>query len=296
MSHLDRGVDESLDDAPCGYLSFTDSGTLRTVNRTLLDMLGYSAGELHDQRIEAILSVGSRVFYHTHFFPLLRLTGRADELFLQLRAKDGGDIAVMANAVRRARGAEWVTTCVCLQLVERRKFEDALLAAKQVAEEARLRADAQRREIEATNELLERQAVELEMSQQRLVDQAEELERQRVIAEEANRAKSAFVTTISHELRTPLNAIGGYVQLLEMGILGPVNEKQLESLGRVARSQQHLLRLINEILNFARIESGQVDYALSTFSLHEVVVAALPMIEPQLAEHGLTLRSTVPED
>ena len=101
---------------------------------------------------------------------------------------------------------------------------------------------------------------------------------------------------MSHELRTPLNAIGGYVQLIEMGVHGPVNDAQREALGRVTRSQQHLLRLINDLLNLARIESGRIDYDLQAISLDEVVQATIPMIEPQLAARGLRYELNVPPD
>ncbi len=78
----------------------------------------------------------------------------------------------------------------------------------------------------------------------------------RAEAEAANLAKSQFLAVMSHELRTPLNAIGGYVELIEMGIRGPVTEQQREDLRRIQKSQLHLLGLINEVLNYARIETG----------------------------------------
>jgi signal transduction histidine kinase len=99
---------------------------------------------------------------------------------------------------------------------------------------------------------------------------------------------------MSHELRTPLNAIGGYVQLLEMGIHGPVTAAQTEALAKVARSQRHLLRLINEVLNLARVEAGTIDYDIKRVALHEIVSDTLPMVEPQLAERGLSLDVRVP--
>ena len=287
-------LDPLLDGEPCGFIAFSDDGTIRAANRTLLDMLGYAREELIGKHVETILAVGSRIFYQTHFFPLLRLHGHADEIFLLLRAKSGADVATLANAVRRERGGEVITDAVLLKLVERRKFEDALLEARRVAEEATAAANAHRLDVEAANATLEQQAVELEMSQQQLELQAMELDRQRAIAEEANHAKSAFLAMMSHELRTPLNAIGGYVQLLEMGVHGPVTSAQIEALGRVTRSQQHLLRLINDLLNLARIESGRVDYDVQPIALDDVVQATLPMIEPQLAARGLRYELNVP--
>lgn len=247
-------LDPMLDAAPCGFISFSDDGHLRVVNRTLLDMLDYSREELVGRHVESILAVGSRIFYQTHFFPLLRLHGHADEIFLLLRGKSGEDVAVLANAVRRERNGEWATDAVLLRLIERRKFEDALLDAKRVAEEAT------------------------------------------AAARDANRAKSDFLAMMSHELRTPLNAIGGYVQLLEMGVHGPVTPAQVEALGRVTRSQQHLLRLINDLLNLARIESGRVDYDLQTISLNDIVESTLPMIDPQIVAKGLRYEVDVPSE
>ena len=262
----DNGVGPLLDTAPCGFISFDDNGSVKVVNTTLLGMLGYTREEIVGRHVETILNVGSRIFYQTHLFPLLKLHGRAEELFLLLRPKSGEDIGAIVNAVRRERYGAWVSDCVLLRVVERRKFEDALLRAKKAAEDAHVEADAHRRE---------------------LADANAELERLRSVAEEANRAKSSFLAVMSHELRTPLNAIGGYVQLLEMGIHGPVSDAQAEALDRVLRSQRHLLRLINDVLNLARIEAGRVDYDLEPFAVREIVETVLPMVEPQLSARDL---------
>jgi signal transduction histidine kinase len=109
-----------------------------------------------------------------------------------------------------------------------------------------------------------------------------EAEAARAAAESASRAKSEFLAVMSHELRTPLNAIGGYAELMTMGIRGPITDRQREDLGRIQTNQRHLLGLINEVLNYARIEAGMVRYDLADVDLGEVVASVEPLVAPQL--------------
>jgi signal transduction histidine kinase len=106
-------------------------------------------------------------------------------------------------------------------------------------------------------------------------------------AETAERAKTAFLRAMSHELRTPLNAIGGYIDILDMGLRGPVTESQHADLARVRTNQLHLAALITEILNFARVGSGSVAYAVSDVNGCDALKHAVQLIEPLIAQQGL---------
>ncbi len=111
-------------------------------------------------------------------------------------------------------------------------------------------------------------------------------------AEAANRGKSEFLAVMSHELRTPLNAIGGYADLMEMGIRGPVTEQQCEDLRRMQASQRHLLGLINEVLNYAKLETGAVRYDLAAVGVWEAIAGAEALVAPQARAKGLALVTT----
>jgi len=111
----------------------------------------------------------------------------------------------------------------------------------------------------------------------------------RAEAEAANRSKSEFLAVMSHELRTPLNAIGGYAELMEMGIRGPVTPQQGEDLRRIQTSQRHLLGLINEVLNYAKLETGTVHFDVDDVPLREAMAGAESLVAPQARAKGLTL-------
>lgn len=115
-----------------------------------------------------------------------------------------------------------------------------------------------------------------------LEQRATEAETARREAEGANRSKSNFLAMMSHELRTPLNAIGGYTQLMQMGVHGPLTPDQERALARIERSQAHLLSLITDILDFARIDAGRVQFNVRDVLVDDVLASVEALATPLL--------------
>src|SRR5262245_4408713 len=127
----------------------------------------------------------------------------------------------------------------------------------------------------------------------RLFTEVEDKSRQ---IEAANRHKSEFLANMSHELRTPLNAIIGFSEVLLEKMFGDVNERQEEYLNDILSSGQHLLSLINDILDLSKVEAGKMELELGMFDLRQVLEGSLIMVKERALAHGLTLSLDMADD
>ena len=222
-------MNQLLNNAPCGFLVFADDGNITEINLTLQEMLGFEREELINFNIAKIFSTGGRIFYQTHFFPLLKLQGKIEEIYLDLRSKAGENIPVLINAARRQEDAGFFNDCIFVKMQQRNRYEEEILQAKKQAEAA-------------------------------------------------TRTKDEFLSIVSHELRTPLNAILGWVQILEGGIFDEAAVKRgIEVIGRNARTQT---KLIEDILDYARITSGKLKLEIKQIDLVKLVEIAVDGIKP----------------
>jgi len=131
-----------------------------------------------------------------------------------------------------------------------------------------------------TRDLTERRAL-----QERAIGDARRIAE----AEASSRTKSEFLTSMSHELRTPINATLGYAALMELGIGGQLGEEHAEYLGRMRRSQEHLLRIINDLLSYGRSAANKIEYEIAPLRVQEVVDAVLPLVAPQAQVKGIAV-------
>ena len=259
----------------------TPDGVIATWNEGAQRIKGYSANEIIGKHFS--------VFYPPEDIAagkiereleIVRRTGVYEEEGWRLR-KDGSRFwaNVVITALREHDGSLAGFAKVTRDLTERNAaHKRAIEDARRIAAEETARLAAEQR------------STELDRLAEQLRKQAAELERRTVEAETANRAKSQFLAAMSHELRTPLNAIGGYTQILQLGVSGPITDEQRAHLDRIQRSQQHLLGVINDILNFSRIEAGQLSYEIGPVPVHEVVDAVAPMVALQAHANRLHLK------
>src|SRR5207248_11616358 len=111
--------------------------------------------------------------------------------------------------------------------------------------------------------------------------------------EVASEHKSEFLANMSHELRTPLNAIIGFSQVLREKLFGELNEKQDEYLTDILSSSEHLLALINDILDLSKVEAGQVELEIAPFSLREALEHGVVMVKERGMQNGVELGLTI---
>jgi signal transduction histidine kinase/ActR/RegA family two-component response regulator len=215
--------------APCGLLALDVDGKVISINRSLLELLGHRAEP--PTHVDQMLTHASRIFCQTHFFPLLRLHGQAEEIYLTLKGSDG-DVPVLASAHREQE----LDVIAFLRVQQRSRMEDELMSARKTAEDA-------------------------------------------------NRAKERFLATVAHELRTPLNSITGWARMLQSGMLNQNATKQaIETIARNATSQA---KLIEDMLDFSRIETGKLRLELLPANLAQVLRAACDVVVPAAEAKGI---------
>jgi signal transduction histidine kinase len=142
-------------------------------------------------------------------------------------------------------------------------------------------------------EELNQTLAELISSNVNLEEKTTELEQANTQLQELDRLKSMFIASMSHELRTPLNSIIGFTGVILQGLAGPLNDKQTRQLGMVRDSADHLLRLINDILDISKIEAGEVDIVVDPFNMREVVKRVVRTVAPLTEKKGLMMKTEI---
>lgn len=234
-------LEDLYENAPCGYLSLGADGIIIKVNQTFCGWLDVNNYDLLGKRFPDLLSVPSKIFYETHFSPLLRMQGRFNEVALDLVGHDGKKIPVLANAIERKTpdGTLQFTRITLFQAAERRRYERELVDARNAADKAR-------QQLQDLNKTLSK----------RISDGVSErlrLQRGLTAEKEVSRVREQFVAILGHDLRNPLSSIVGGINILAKE---PHSEKAARVIALMRNSTDRMFRLIADMLDFARLKSG----------------------------------------
>jgi PAS domain S-box-containing protein len=236
------------------------TGTIVDVNPFLIEMLGYSYEQFLGKTICELGPLKDIIPNWDNFLELQRQEYiRYEDLPLETIDGRRVDVEFVSNVY--LVGHKKVIQCNIRNITERKRAEKALSA----------RTD------------------ELEVSNR-------ELDKAKITAEKANKAKSDFLANMSHEIRTPLSSIIGFSELLYDEMSGPLNDNQKKYLGYVTSSGQHLLSLINDILDLSKVEAGKMELLPTSFSISDLLKTSFSFIAEKALKHNIRLLSEISSD
>ncbi|HVK97865.1 MAG TPA: ATP-binding protein [Flavisolibacter sp.] len=237
---LERSV---IDDAPCLYFSSTDNGFITDVNETLCRKLGYLKSELIHQKVETIFTIATKIFQQTHFFPLLKMQGFAEEVFITLQKKDKDHLPVLISAERKEMNGENISVYVGIVVENRKKFEEELIAARKAAEAA----------LNENTALVE--------AKQSLQKHLEELDQQIVLVNKQNTELRQFNRVVTHDLQEPLRKLSVFANMLLDNRSVNAVEGIVEKLIRVSEHMRSVVSGLQQYvwLTESPIESVELD-------------------------------------
>jgi PAS domain S-box-containing protein len=270
---------------PNPVLSIDEGGTVLSWSAAAEQVLGRPRADALGAPLSRVLAVVPP----SDLDRLLADPGTSPRGELRFR-RDAGDLGTALVSVVPVEAAGHRVRAVFLQDVteERRIQAEREAQAEELQNQAAQLEEAQV-ELEMANDELQRTNAALAVRTREAEQARSAAEHSRREAETANLAKSQFLATMSHEIRTPINAIIGYTDLLEMGISGPVTEGQRAQHARVRASSEHLLGLINDVLDLAKVEAGHMLVERDRLRVADSVAAAVSLVEPQAAQRRLAL-------
>jgi PAS domain S-box-containing protein len=276
---------ESSDDAIVGK---TLDSVIRSWNTGAIRMFQYQPDEIIGHSVLELIPPELQYEEKTIVDRLSR--GERIDHFETVRLRRDGtriNVSLSVSPIRNRSGEIVGAAKIARDVTEQKRLREAERDLRNQLQDLAAELEQQleqsqslQQELEESNETLGRSLVDTE----RLRSEAELA---RKTADDSNDAKSRFLATMSHELRTPLNAIAGYVDLLDAGVRGPVTEEQQRDLDRIKRNQQSLLRLIDDVLDLAKLESGRLQFDYEDVNLTDLLGTLETFIAPRLGEKRL---------
>ncbi|EKD34031.1 MAG: Sensor protein, partial [uncultured bacterium] len=253
-------------------------GLLMDVNAALLRLSGYAREEVIG-KTSVELDLWASKEDRDRYVSTLREKGRVADFEADFRTKSGEILNCLLSGEIYDIGGEILILGIIRDITARKKADEAL---------KKLAAELEERIAERTAEIKENQRALINLVED-LNQKSAELEEANERLKEVDRLKSMFIASMSHELRTPLNSIIGFTGIILMGMSGRLSEVQRKQLGMVKNSANHLLALINDVIDVSKIEAGKVDLDSGDFDLSSLVREVMESFAVTAAEKGLHL-------
>ena len=254
--------------SPAGYFSFYDNGCIYVINQTACDALGYEKVELEGSQVESIFTIPTKIFYQTHFFPMVKMHGHAEEIFITLLTKKGEFLPVLLNAKRIHQKENSFTACSFIVVPNRKKFEDELVAARKQAENA----------LQENSELLQAKAA--------LQTRAEQLDDQMHIVNERNNELKQLNHVITHNLKEPLRKMLLFVDRLQ---LFQLPEETSHSMEKLARASAQMKNIVKGLQQYVWLDD--VDLKFKKVDLNQLIETACSKIREEAGENVLDIKT-----
>jgi PAS domain S-box-containing protein len=241
---LEERAEDLYEHAPCGYLSTLPDGTIVRANHTFIEWTGTSREALlAGRKFQTLLTVGSRIYYETHYAPLLRMQGAVNEIAFDVVRDDGRILPVLANSRQKCdpNGTPLFNRITLFDSTDRRRYERELLLARRKAEQ---------------------------------------------VAKD----KADLLAMLSHDIRNPLNALMGVAQLLDHSELAAPQRRLVRLL---KSSSEHMLNLLNHVLELSKAESSSFALVETPFSLEAVVDDVMSTFDAAAREKSVTIRASI---
>lgn len=258
-----------FENAPCGYFSFFDDGTIFIVNETLCSLLGYKKSELDQRHVEGLFTLPTKIFYQTHFFPLVKMQGHVEEIFLTLLTKNNQYLPILLNA-KRTEEPKAYTSCAFIVVPNRKKFEDELVNARNAAENA-LKENSQLQEI--TNELEKR---------------SRQLDRQMQTVSKQNNELKQLNHVVTHSLKEPIRKILVYSEKMQ---LEGLPEKMMHNVSRLTKASEQMRTIVAGLQQYVWILGAE--QAFKTLDLNPIIQQVAAQVRE---EHHPALLSLLVSD
>lgn len=261
--------------APCGYLYTMEDGTLIDVNDTFLKFTGYSREEIiENKRFEDFLSIGGKIYYETHFAPLLHMHGEVSQISFDFIRKDGTRFPVLINAIKQSANDKHPNYIqfIVLDITQRKQYEMELMNAKRKSEELLTQLSKVNKELTSNNQVIAEQSHQLE---------------------KLNATKDKFFSIVAHDLKSPLISLKSFSNLL-IDHFDSLNKDEILTMSKqLSYSVDSTIKMADNLITWAMLQMGDSQFNEEIIKIKVITSNLFDVYQKVALEKGINVSFSV---